>query len=148
MRVYSALLLAALTGPLSAFAADQGEVVWVDPSCNHFIAKVGEEFGTYNWRSGNAPQVGDHLEGDLLTLEGGVRELSNTTARGANTVYIVALGPEAVCHDSHRSGAMQGAVPRLGQIACAAAARPCAATLARRVHGLDRQPCHREESKI
>jgi hypothetical protein len=94
MRVYCAPLLAALAAPLSAFATDQGEVVWVDPSCNHFIAKVGEEFGTYNWRSGNAPQVGDRLEGDLLTLEGGARELSNTTARGANTVYIVALGPK------------------------------------------------------
>ena len=52
MRVSCATLLAALAAPLSAFAADQGEVVWVDPGCNHFIAKVGEEFGTYNWRSG------------------------------------------------------------------------------------------------
>ena len=86
-------LLAALTGPLSALAADQGEVVWVDPSCNHFIAKVGEEFGTYNWRSGNAPQIGDHLQGDLVSLESGARELSNTSSGGVNTVYIVALGP-------------------------------------------------------
>ncbi len=92
MRVRLALLLAALAAPLPA-AATQGEVVWVDPSCNHFIAKVGEEFGTYNWRSGKAPQIGDRLEGDLLSLEGGARELSNTTNSGVNTVYIVALGP-------------------------------------------------------
>ena len=94
MRLYCVPLLAALAGPLPAFAVEKGEVVWVDPSCNHFIAKVGEEFGTYNWRSGNAPQIGDQLEGDLLTLEGGSRELSNTTARGANTVYIIAMGPK------------------------------------------------------
>jgi hypothetical protein len=94
MRLSSATLFAALAAPLAGFAADQGEVVWVDPSCNHFIAKVGDEFGTYNWRSGTAPQVGDHLEGDLLDLESGERELVNTTARGSNSVYIVALGPK------------------------------------------------------
>jgi hypothetical protein len=93
MRVHLVPLLAALAAPLSA-TADQGEVVWVDPSCNHFIAKVGEEFGTYNWRSGKAPQVGDRLEGNLLSLEGGARDLSNTTTTGVNTVYIVALGPK------------------------------------------------------
>jgi hypothetical protein len=95
MRCLScAILLAALSAPVAGLAADQGEVVWVDPSCNHFIAKVGEEFGTYNWRSGAAPQMGDHLEGDLLNLESGAREVTNTTAHGSNTVYIVALGPK------------------------------------------------------
>ena len=93
MRLSFAPLLAALAAPLSTFAADKGEVVWVDPSCNHFIVKVGDEFGTYNWRSGNAPQIGDRVEGDLVNLEGGPRELSNTTGGGANTVYVVALGP-------------------------------------------------------
>jgi hypothetical protein len=93
MRLCLAPLLAALAGPLPAVAADRGEVVWVDPSCNHFIAKVGEEYGSYNWRSGNAPRIGDRLEGDLVNLEGGSRELSNTTAGGANTVFVVALGP-------------------------------------------------------
>lgn len=92
MRLSFRLLFAALIAPLSAVAADEGEVVWVDPGCNHFIAKVGEEFGTFNWRSGNAPQLGDRLVGDLLRLEGGARELTNATAGGANTVYIVALG--------------------------------------------------------
>ena len=94
MRLSYAVLLAVLCAPLAGFAADQGEVVWVDPSCNHFIAKVGEEFGTYNWRSGAAPQLGDRLEGDLLSLESGAREVTNTTAHGTNTVYIVALGPK------------------------------------------------------
>jgi hypothetical protein len=94
MRLSHAALIAALAAPLAGLAADQGEVVWVDPSCNHFIAKVGDEFGTYNWRSGAAPQIGDRLEGDLLNLESGARELSNTTAHGSNTVYIVALGPK------------------------------------------------------
>jgi hypothetical protein len=94
MRMSYASLLAALAAPLSGFAGNAGEVVWVDPSCNHFIAKVGEEFGTYNWRSGKAPQIGDRLEGDLLTLEAGARELSNTSAGGTNTVYMIALGPK------------------------------------------------------
>lgn len=94
MRFFRALFLAALAVPLATFASDQGEVVWVDPSCNHFIAKVGEEFGSYNWRSGNAPQIGDRMEGDLVTLEGGARELNNATAGGANTVFVVAMGPK------------------------------------------------------
>ena len=93
MRKFCLILIAALAAPLVAAAADQGEVVWVDPSCNHFIAKIGDEFGTYNWRSGSAPQMGDRMEGDLLSLEAGAREIQNTTAGGANTVFILALGP-------------------------------------------------------
>jgi hypothetical protein len=91
MRVHLVPLLAALAAPLSA-TADQGEVVWVDPSCNHFIAKIGEEFGTFNWRAGKAPSLGDRIEGDLLSVVGGARELQNVTAGGNNTVYMLALG--------------------------------------------------------
>ena len=45
MRKSVLAVLAAVLAPAPAIAADQGEVVWVDPSCNHFIAKIGEEFG-------------------------------------------------------------------------------------------------------
>lgn len=93
MRKSYLMLIAALAAPLPGAAAESGEVVWVDPSCNHFIAKIGDEFGTYNWRSGSTPQKGDQMEGDLLNLEGGGREIKNATAGGANTVYIIAIGP-------------------------------------------------------
>jgi hypothetical protein len=94
MRKSVLAVLAALLTPAAAFAADQGEVVWVDPSCNHFIAKVGEEFGTFNWRAGKAPSMGDRLEGDLLSGDAGAREIQNLTASGGNTVYLLALGPK------------------------------------------------------
>jgi hypothetical protein len=86
-------VLAALLAPAAGLAADQGEVVWVDPSCNHFIAKVDDEFGTYNWRAGNAPRMGDRIEGDLTSVtEASAREVQNLTAGSMNTVYLLALG--------------------------------------------------------
>jgi hypothetical protein len=94
MRKSVLAVLAALLAPAPAIAADQGEVVWVDPSCNHFIAKIAEEFGTFNWRAGKAPNLGDRIEGDLLSEDAGARELKNVTAGGSNTVYLLALGPK------------------------------------------------------
>ena len=87
-------LVLALAGARPALAVEQGEVVWVDPSCDHFIAKVGDEFGTYNWRSGKAPSMGDKLEGDLTNLESGPRELKNVNTGGTNKVYPLAMGPK------------------------------------------------------
>jgi hypothetical protein len=92
MRKSVLAVLAALLASAPAIAADQGEVAWVDPSCNVFIAKIGEEFGTFNWRAGKAPSQGDRIEGDLLSVVGGARELQNVTAGGNNTVYMLALG--------------------------------------------------------
>jgi len=95
MRRSVLAVLAALLAPAAAMAVDQGEVVWVDPSCNHFIAKVGDEFGTFNWRAGNAPSLGDRLEGDLVSVtEASAREVRNLNSGGANTVYLLALGPK------------------------------------------------------
>jgi len=91
-KSFFAALLAASYLPVAG-AADQGEVVWVDPSCDHFIAKVGDEFGTYNWRSGKGPAVGDKMEGNLLDLEAGAREIANRTTGGSNSVYVLAVGP-------------------------------------------------------
>ena len=94
MRRTVLAVLAALLAPAAVMAADQGEVVWVDPSCNHFIAKMGDEFGTFNWRAGKAPNIGDRVEGDLLSVtEANAREVQNLTAGGSNTVYLLALGP-------------------------------------------------------
>ena len=95
MRITTAACLALSLGlGANVYAADTGEVVWVDPSCDHFIAKVGEEFGTYNWRSGKAPAKGDKFEGDLMSLEPGAREIKNVSSGGTNTVYILAMGPK------------------------------------------------------
>ena len=86
-------MLVALLTPPAAFAIEHGQVVWVDPGCNHFIAQIGQEFGTFNWRAGNAPNLGDELEGELLLVDAGSREIQNLTKGGSNTVYILALGP-------------------------------------------------------
>ena len=94
MRKYCLALIAALATPVSVAYADEGEVVWVDPSCNHFIAKIGDEFGTYNWRSGTAPHLGDRIQGDLLTLDSSARAVQNATAGGENSVHLLALGPK------------------------------------------------------
>jgi len=94
MRKSVLAALTALLTPVAAAAVDQGEVVWVDPSCNHFIAKMGEEFGTFNWRAGKAPNQGDRLEGDLLSVTDSPREIQNLTAGSGNTVYLLALGPK------------------------------------------------------
>jgi len=94
MRKSVLAVLAALLAPAPAIAADQGEVVWVDPSCNHFIGRMGEAFGTFNWRAGKAPSLGDRIEGDLLSEDPGAREVQNVTAGGSNTVYLLALGPK------------------------------------------------------
>jgi hypothetical protein len=56
---------------------------------------MGDEFGTFNWRAGNAPSLGDRLEGDLLSVtEAAAREVRNLTAGGTNMVYLLALGPK------------------------------------------------------
>jgi hypothetical protein len=92
MRKSCLALIAALAAPVPGWSADQGEVVWVDASCNHFIAKVGDEFGIYNWRSGAAPAIGDRLEGDLTSMEADSRDIRNTSATATNSVYLLALG--------------------------------------------------------
>ena len=94
MRKFWLAAAVALAAPAALWAAEQGEVVWVDPSCNHFIARVGEEFGIYNWRSGSSPELGDKLEGDLLSTDGASRDVRNTRSGASNTVYILALGPK------------------------------------------------------
>lgn len=91
-RALFAVMAAALAAA-PAHAMEQGEVVWVDADCSHFIAKIGDEFGTYQWRTGKGPSLGDVMEGELLNLEMGVRDLTNKTTNGTHTVYILAVGP-------------------------------------------------------
>lgn len=86
-------VLAGAIAVASAHAKEQGEVVWVDADCGHFIAKIGDEFGTYQWRTGKGPSLGDVMEGELLDLELGARDLINKTASSTHTVYVLAIGP-------------------------------------------------------
>ena len=92
--IFAAAGALALLAARPALAAEVGQVVWVDPSCDHFIAKVGDEFGTYNWRSGKAPAMGDRFEGSLSDIDTGPREIKNLNSGGTNTVYPLAMGPK------------------------------------------------------
>lgn len=81
---------AALSQP--AAAASQGKVVWVDPSCQYFIAHLGDQFAIYNWRAGSAPNEGDVMESGDMTAAGLI-ELDNTTQGGKNSVITMAISP-------------------------------------------------------
>lgn len=70
--------------------AEDGKIVWVDPSCKFFIAQVGDEYGIFEWRSGADPEHGDALSG--LVPEEGMRKVTNSTKGGSNDVIIVARG--------------------------------------------------------
>ena len=90
--VIAAALFTISTAFATMAAAEQGTVVWVDPSCSYFIANLGQEFGIYEWRAGSAPNEGDIMDGKLTAAET-VEEIQNTTKGGANTVIPVALSP-------------------------------------------------------
>jgi hypothetical protein len=90
--VIVATLLSISAAFVTTAAAEQGTVVWVDPSCSYFIANLGQEFGIYEWRAGAAPNEGDIMDGKL-TAAGTVEEIQNTTKGGGNTVIPVALSP-------------------------------------------------------
>ena len=86
-------LAAALTASIlcTPAIASEAKVVWVDASCQYFIADLGGEFGMYNWRSGAAPKEGDLLQGD--TEAAGLTELTNATQQGKNGVITMAISP-------------------------------------------------------
>jgi len=72
----------------SAHGAD-GHVVWSDPNCNYFIAKLAEEYGIYEWRTGNALNDEDDISGDLTAT--GMLTVENKTRGGKNDVILVAM---------------------------------------------------------
>ena len=75
-------------------AAEQGTVVWVDPSCSYFIVNLGQQFGIYEWRAGSAPNEGDIIDGNL-TAAGTVEEIQNTTRGPAFKGLLALAGPGA-----------------------------------------------------
>lgn len=84
------LLITVQTCFCAALAAE-AKVVWVDASCQYFIADLGGEFGIYNWRAGLAPNEGDIVKGD--TTGRGLVELRNTTQDRDIAVIAMALSP-------------------------------------------------------
>jgi hypothetical protein len=71
--------------------ADEGKVMWSDPSCSYFIVAMDEEFGMFEWRSGAAPEDGDNLVG-ALKVEG-MHRVDNATKGVSNEVILLAVGP-------------------------------------------------------
>lgn len=60
----------ALSAPM-AYAVD-GPVIWMDPTCGYFVVKLpgddpAEAFGLFSLRTNPLPDVGDVLEGDLIS---------------------------------------------------------------------------------
>jgi len=74
MRILLLGILACLT---SLTHAEEARVVWSDPSCPTFVARIGGEYGVYQARSGTAPEEGDSLSGNV-TGEG-IITLDNLT---------------------------------------------------------------------
>lgn len=66
----------------------EAPVVWADPTCNVFIAQLGDEFGVYESRAGAPLAEGDTIAGDL-TGEGLV-DIQNATKAQSNRVILVA----------------------------------------------------------
>jgi hypothetical protein len=50
-------------------AAEDGTVVWYDPTCRYFVLQLPEGtegFGLYEWKSGPEPKEGGVISGNLL----------------------------------------------------------------------------------
>ena len=63
--------------------------MWSDPSCRYFIARLGEEYGMFEWRRGPDPAEGDELSGPL-TAEGMI-EVANITRSATNAAILVTM---------------------------------------------------------
>jgi hypothetical protein len=68
----SLLAAAALAGAgaiCTPAAADDGTVLWYDPTCRYFVLQLpegSEGFGLYEWKSGPEPKEGNVISGNLL----------------------------------------------------------------------------------
>jgi hypothetical protein len=87
-----ALLTAALCGMSAPAFAEEGKVVWNDPSCMYFMAQLDEGFGSYNVREGKLPEEGDVVEGGLKSE--GAQQLVNKASGASLTVIPMALAPK------------------------------------------------------
>jgi hypothetical protein len=84
-----ALMTAALCGVAGSAFAEEGKVVWNDPSCMYFMAQLSDGFGSYNVREGALPSEGDVLEGPLKAE--GAQKLVNKASGAAITAIPMAL---------------------------------------------------------
>ena len=65
--VSAALTLSALV--CGQAAAEDGTVVWYDPTCRYFVLQLpagSEGFGLYEWQDGPEPKEGAVITGELL----------------------------------------------------------------------------------
>jgi hypothetical protein len=88
----TALLIAALGAWSTAAFAEEGKVVWNDPSCMYFMAQLDEGFGSYNVREGPLPDEGDVVEGGLKSE--GAQKLVNKASGKSLTAIPMALAPK------------------------------------------------------
>lgn len=74
-----ALTLLTLIPPLAQAA--EGAVTWVDPTCGYFVVKLpegnsAEAFGLFSLKANPLPAVDDVLDGDLVSAEITLRNLT------------------------------------------------------------------------
>ena len=87
-----ALVIAALCGLAGSAFAEEGKVVWNDPSCMYFMAQLDDGFGSYNVREGKLPEEGDVVEGGLKSE--GAQHLVNKASGASLTAIPMALAPK------------------------------------------------------
>lgn len=93
MHIARTATLITILGALSAPAlADEGKVVWNDPSCMYFMLQLADGYGSYNVREGALPDEGDVIEGGLTSE--GTQKLTNKTAAKSLTAIPMALAPK------------------------------------------------------
>lgn len=100
------MLLLILTGwSVNLANAGEAHVVWTDPTCPTFVAKLDGDYGVYQTRSGTRPDEGDALLGEV-TGEG-IVSLENKTKGAPMTAILIAT-----------SESMKALVYSMATIAC------------------------------
>lgn len=101
------LLLLCLSATCYLDVAHGGEVqvVWSDPSCPTFVAKLQDEYGVYETRSGAKAEEGDRLSGDVSGE--GIVALQNQTKNAATSAILIAT-----------AGSVKALVYSMATVAC------------------------------
>ena len=89
MRLLLSLCFGSLLLPCTAVCADEASILWVDTTCNYFIAALDQEFGIYQWRSGPSPKEGETMNGPLRAT--GMLTVNVAQKNETNSVILVAM---------------------------------------------------------
>jgi len=87
----AALALASAACLCGQASADEGTVVWYDPTCRYFVMQLpegSEGFGLYQWKGGTEPKEGMVIAGEIL----GGPELDVTDAGSGQSMAVVHCG--------------------------------------------------------